>query len=154
MEELFTLDPRAIIEFGVKLGLATLAGTFIGLEREYKGKNAGLKTNTLVALGACTYVLISLRFLGESEVDATRVLGQVVTGIGFLGAGVILQKEDKIKGLSTAATIWCSAGAGCLAATSMFIELALLTFMVVVINLAFGIVDRKIEEKTNNQKEP
>ncbi|SRR5690606_1247103 len=154
MEELFNLDLEAIIEFGIKLGLATLAGTFIGLEREYKGKNAGLKTNTLVALGACAYVLISLRFQGAPEADPTRVLGQVVTGIGFLGAGVILQKEDKIKGLSTAATIWCSAGAGCLAATSMLIELALLTLLVVVINLAFGIIDQKIEERTNDQKGP
>jgi|SRR5690606_26714477 len=154
MEELFTFDLSAVMEFGIKLGLATLAGTFIGLEREYKGKSAGLKTNTLVALGACAYVLVSLRFLGTPEADPTRVLGQVVTGIGFLGAGVILQKEDKIKGLSTAATIWCSAGAGCLAATSMLLELALLTVLVVVINLAFGIVDRNIEEKTGNQKEP
>jgi len=131
------------------LGLAILAGLFIGLEREYKGKNAGLKTNTLVAVGACAYVLVSLRFYGEEYADITRVLSQVVTGMGFLGAGVIMQKkqEDKIKGLTTAATLWCSGGAGCLAATSMFVELGILTILVVIINIVFGYIDDKIEGK-------
>src|SRR5690606_31799316 len=87
MTDVFTLDPAVILDFALKVGLATLAGVFIGLEREYKGKSAGLKTNTLVSLGACTFVLISLDFQGGENVDVTRVLGQVVTGIGFLGAG-------------------------------------------------------------------
>ena len=83
MTDVFTLDPAVILDFALKVGLATLAGVFIGLEREYKGKSAGLKTNTLVSLGACTFVLISLDFQGGENVDVTRVLGQVVTGIGF-----------------------------------------------------------------------
>jgi putative Mg2+ transporter-C (MgtC) family protein len=124
--------------------LATLAGLIIGLEREYKGKSAGLKTNMLVALGAAIYVIISMEFKGQDYVDITRVLGQVVTGIGFLGAGVILQKQDKIKGLTTAATIWCSAAAGCLAALSMLTELVVVTVLVVLVNLVFGIIDSKI----------
>ncbi|WP_240905083.1 MgtC/SapB family protein [Flagellimonas oceani] len=136
-----------MINFTLKIALAVLSGLLIGLEREYKGKNAGLKTNTLVAVGACVYVLISLQFYGEEYADITRVLSQVVTGMGFLGAGVILQKEkeDKIKGLTTAATLWCSGGAGCLAATAMFVELGILTVVVVVINIVFGYVDDKIE---------
>ncbi len=149
MTELFTYDPADITNFAIKVGLATIAGLLIGLEREYKGKSAGLKTNALVSLGAAVYVLISLRFFGEEYADVTRVLSQVVTGIGFLGAGVILQKEDKIKGLTTAATIWCSAGAGCLAATSMYIELGILTILVVVINVVFGYIDESIERKKN-----
>ncbi|HAB28098.1 MAG TPA: magnesium transporter MgtC, partial [Xanthomarina gelatinilytica] len=76
----------------------------------------------------------------------TRVLSQVVTGIGFLGGGVILQKKDTIKGLTTAATVWCSAGAGCLAATSMFFELIVLTLLVIIINLVFGYLDLKINK--------
>jgi len=154
MTDVFTLDPAVILDFALKVGLATLAGVFIGLEREYKGKSAGLKTNTLVSLGACTFVLISLDFQGGENVDVTRVLGQVVTGIGFLGAGVILQIQDKVKGLSTAATIWCSAGAGCLAATSKLVELGLLTLLVVLINIVFSHIDRKIEEQVNEQDSP
>lgn len=153
MTETFTFVPGEILDFAIKVALATLAGVCIGLEREYKGKNAGLKTNTLVALGACAFVLISFSFQGEENVDLTRVLGQVVTGIGFLGAGVILQIQDKVKGLSTAATIWCSAAAGCLAATFMLVELGILTVLVVVINIVFSRIDRKIEEQVGNQKQ-
>ncbi|MBC8770061.1 MgtC/SapB family protein [Arenibacter sp. BSSL-BM3] len=136
---------QSVIEFSVKIGAALFSGLLIGLEREYKGKHAGLKTNSLVALGAAVFVLISLKYQGEANVDITRVLSQVIIGIGFLGGGVILQKEDKIKGLTTAATVWCSAAAGCLAATGLFVELAIFTMVVVLFNLIFGYIDSKIE---------
>ncbi|WP_228853342.1 MgtC/SapB family protein [Aegicerativicinus sediminis] len=134
------------VTFIMKIGAATLSGIFIGLEREMKGKSAGLKTNTLVAVGAAIFIIISLQFENVKYVDLTRVLSQVVTGVGFLGAGAILQKKnkDKIKGLTTAATIWCCAGAGCLAAVGMYKELAILTVWVVLFNLVFGYVDTKI----------
>lgn len=89
------VEPYGIGDFAIRLGIAPVAGLLIGLERDYMGKSAGLKTNTLVAIGAALYVLISLKFYGEANVDITRVLSQVVIGIGFLGAGVILQKENK-----------------------------------------------------------
>ena len=133
-----------ITAFALRIGCAIIAGLLIGFEREYKNKHAGLKTNTLVALGASVFVLISLRFLGEEYSDITRVLSQVVIGIGFIGGGTIVQHGKDIKGLTTAATIWCSAGAGCLAAFGMFWELAILTVAVVLINLIFGIADKKI----------
>ncbi|WP_456866869.1 MgtC/SapB family protein [Galbibacter sp. BG1] len=136
-----------VTDFILKISAATIAGILIGSEREYKGKSAGLKTNTLVAIGAAVFVIISLQYEHQFGVDATRVLSQVVVGIGFLGAGVILQKENKIKGLTTAATIWCSAAAGCLAATGLYIELAVLSILVVLINLIFGYVDSHIEKK-------
>ncbi|WP_417856307.1 MgtC/SapB family protein [Xanthomarina gelatinilytica] len=143
ISELFTFEAKEVLDFSIKIGIATVSGLLIGLEREYKGKSAGLKTNALVAIGAAVYVLISLKFQGEDYADITRVLSQVVTGIGFLGGGVILQKKDTIKGLTTAATVWCSAGAGCLAATSMFFELIVLTLLVIIINLVFGYLDLK-----------
>jgi len=133
-------------QFAVQIGLAMASGLCIGLERELKGKQAGLKTNMLVAIGAAVFVAISLRFRGEAGADITRVLSQVVIGVGFLGGGAILQKSNKIEGLTTAATIWCSAGAGCLAAVSMYGELAFLTVLVVLINSVFGYIDKKIEE--------
>ncbi|MCM5663354.1 MgtC/SapB family protein [Galbibacter mesophilus] len=135
-----------VADFILKLGSATVAGLLIGLEREYKGKSAGLKTNTLVSIGAAVFVIISMQYEHQFGVDATRVLSQVVVGIGFLGAGVILQKDNKIKGLTTAATIWCSAAAGCLAATALYVELAFLSTLVVIINLLFGYIDSKINK--------
>lgn len=146
ISELFTFEAKEVLDFSIKIGIATVSGLLIGLEREYKGKSAGLKTNALVAIGAAVYVLISLKFQGEDYADITRVLSQVVTGIGLLGGGVILQKKDTIKGLTTAATVWCSAGAGCLAATSMFFELIVLTLLVIIINLVFGYLDLKINK--------
>ena len=137
--------------FVLKLLAALLAGLIIGLEREFKGKSAGIKTNGLVALGASVFVLASLEFQGEAYADLTRVLSQVVTGIGFLGAGVIIQQREKVKGLTTAATIWCSAATGCLAALGLFAELIITTLLVVTVNLLFGWIDARIEKNTHGK---
>ena len=82
-------------DFIIRVSLALGSGFLIGLEREFKSKSAGLKTNMLVALGASIFVLVSLEFSNKDYTDLTRVLGQVVTGIGFLGAGAIIQKRHK-----------------------------------------------------------
>lgn len=137
----FTFSP----DFLFKIILAIGAGFFIGIEREYKGKDAGLKTNMLVSVGACVFIFLSLQYQGGKFIDLTRVLSQVVTGIGFLGAGVILKKGGTVQGLTTAATVWCSAAAGCLAALYMVTDLILFTFAVVLINLIFGMVGKKME---------
>ncbi len=136
-----------LIEFSVRVGLAAVAGLLIGAEREISGKSAGLRTNALVALGACVFVLASFTFKGEAYVDITRVLGQVVSGIGFIGAGTILQQKGSIKGLTTAATIWCSAGAGCLAALEMYKELIVICVIIITINYSFGVFERKVLQK-------
>ena len=151
MTEVFTNNWSQVMDFALKVGIATISGLLIGLEREFKGKEAGLKTNTLVAIGAAVFVLISMRFYGEEYTDITRVLSQIVTGIGFLGAGVILQneKEERVKGLTTAATLWCSAGAGCLAVMAMWLELAILTVLVVIVNIVFGYIDDRLSKNSN-----
>ncbi|EKF56004.1 Mg(2+) transport protein C, mgtC family protein [Galbibacter marinus] len=136
-----------IQDFMYKILAASLAGLLIGLERQYKGKSAGLKTNTIVAIGASIFIMLSLEFENRVGVDITRVLGQIVVGVGFLGAGVIVQRKDKIKGLTTAATIWCSAAAGCLAAYGFYGELAFATVVIVAINLVFGWVDVRFFNK-------
>ena len=138
------------ITYIIKVVSALVAGIVIGLEREFKGKSAGIKTNGLVSLGACVFVLTSLEFQNDQHADLTRVLSQVVTGIGFLGAGVILQQREKVKGLTTAATIWCSAATGCLAALGMYMELIITTVLVVTVNLVFGLVDARIEKRSRN----
>lgn len=142
-----------LLEFSLRLGAAVIAGLLIGIEREFQNKNAGLKTNALVSLGAAVFVLASLQFRGLENVDITRVLGQVVTGIGFIGAGVILHRGTTVKGITTAATVWCSAGAGCFAAIGLFKELLVLTTLIVFVNIVFRKVDRFINQKINKGKE-
>lgn len=145
--------PIDTTDFAIKIGLAMVSGLLIGFEREYRGKNAGLKTMTLVAIGSAVFVAISLTYAGMDYVDTTRVLSQVVIGIGFLGGGVILEKKDKVKGLTTAATIWCSAAAGCLAGFGLFIELGVLTALVLVINSVFRLINDKIEKDDDQDNE-
>jgi putative Mg2+ transporter-C (MgtC) family protein len=92
-----------------RLGLALALGSIIGFERQWNQKMAGLRTNALVALGACGFVVFS-GVVGQG--DPTRIAAQVVSGIGFLGAGIILREGVNIHGLNTAATLWCSAMVG------------------------------------------
>ncbi|PTX44735.1 putative Mg2+ transporter-C (MgtC) family protein [Christiangramia gaetbulicola] len=139
--------------FALRVSLATIAGLIIGLEREIQGKEAGLKTNALVSLGASIFILMSLEFEGDKYVDITRVLGQVVVGIGFIGAGTILEKKRKVKGLTTAATIWCSAGTGCLAGFGMYHELGIVCGIILIINLVFGYIEHKMKKKAKDGEE-
>jgi putative Mg2+ transporter-C (MgtC) family protein len=93
----------------LRLALALLLGSAIGFERQWNQKMAGLRTNALVALGSCGFVVFSA-MVGQG--DPTRVAAQVVSGIGFLGAGIILREGINVHGLNTAATLWCSAMVG------------------------------------------
>jgi putative Mg2+ transporter-C (MgtC) family protein len=97
----------------ISLFVAILLGTLIGAERQFRQRNAGLRTNALVALGASAFVDLGMRLMGNQ--GATQVLAYVASGVGFLGAGVILKEGMNIRGLNTAATIWCSAVTGAFA---------------------------------------
>lgn len=138
--------------FALRATLATIAGLIIGLEREIQGKEAGLKTNALVALGSALFILMSLDFEGDKYVDITRVLGQIVVGIGFIGAGTILEKQRKVKGLTTAATVWCSAASGCLAGFGMYTELGIVSGIILIINLVFGYIEHKMKKKAKEEE--
>ena len=104
--------------FAIRLGLALILGAFIGAERQWRQRMAGLRTNALVAAGAAMFVMLTA--LTATADDSFRVAGQVVSGIGFLGAGVILRNGLNITGLNTAATLWCSAAIGTLAGYGMY----------------------------------
>jgi putative Mg2+ transporter-C (MgtC) family protein len=104
------------LEIVARLALAGLLGGLIGLEREVRGYPAGIRTLALVALGACLFTDIS-RLLGGDD----RVAAQVVTGIGFLGAGVIFREGYTVKGITTAATIWAAAAIGMAVGTELYI---------------------------------
>lgn len=103
------IDITALLEAVARLGLALLLGSAIGFERQWHQKMAGLRTNALVAVGSCGFVVFS-GMVGQG--DPTRIAAQVVTGIGFLGAGIILREGVNVHGLNTAATLWCSAMVG------------------------------------------
>jgi putative Mg2+ transporter-C (MgtC) family protein len=95
----------------VRLALAAVLGGAVGLEREYRQKPAGLRTNMLIALGSALFSILSIE-LGAGTGSPDRIAAQVVTGIGFLGAGAILRSGDHVHGLTTAATIWVNAAIG------------------------------------------
>ncbi|MBP0903160.1 MgtC/SapB family protein [Mariniflexile gromovii] len=139
------------LDFIISVFIAMVAGFCIGLERQMKNKNAGLKTYALVAVGSAVFTNISFQYLGLDYVDTARIISQIVVGVGFLGAGVIVQGKHKISGLATAATIWCSAGLGCLAALKMYTELLSVTIIIVIINTIFGFLNSKINKHTSNE---
>lgn len=125
-----------LTDFILRLLAAMAAGTLVGIEREWRHKRAGLRTNALVATGAAMFVLVALQLVTKmGSGDPTRVIGQVVTGIGFLGAGVILQQGSQVHGLTTAATIWSSAAIGCLAAMGWWLETGAATLAILLINI-------------------
>lgn len=109
----------------VSLATAFIFGTLIGAERQYRQRTAGLRTNALVAIGAAAFVDLAARIAGP--VEAVRVISYVVSGIGFLGAGVIMKEGMNVRGLNTAATLWCSAAVGACTGVDMVAEAALLT---------------------------
>ncbi|WP_341991245.1 MgtC/SapB family protein [Azorhizobium sp. AG788] len=108
---------------------AFLFGALIGAERQYRQRTAGLRTNVLVAVGAAGFVDLAQGLAGDAE--AVRVISYVVSGIGFLGAGVIMKEGLNVRGLNTAATLWCSAAVGACAGVDRLAEAALLTFFVI-----------------------
>lgn len=120
---------QAAINLAVALGLSAA----IGFERQWRNRLAGLRTNTLVALGAASFVTFAALIPGEAS--PTRVAAQVVSGIGFLGAGLIFREGLSVRGLNTAATLWCSAAVGVLAGGGYPGYAALATGFVVFVNL-------------------
>jgi putative Mg2+ transporter-C (MgtC) family protein len=123
----FVLD--AYLDTLVSYAAALVLGALIGAERQYRQRTAGLRTNALVALGAAAFVDLAQRLAGNAE--AIRVISYVVSGIGFLGAGVIMKEGMNVRGLNTAATLWCSAAVGAAAGTDMVAEAATLTVFVI-----------------------
>jgi putative Mg2+ transporter-C (MgtC) family protein len=140
-----TLLGSTELDILVKLLLAALAGGLVGLEREKHGRPAGLRTNLLVSVGSCVMMIISEAFyikygIFDAEttlrIDPSRVAAQIVTGIGFLGAGVILKEGASVRGLTTAASLWAVAGLG-MAFGMGFFSLGIIATVLVLISLMF-----------------
>ena len=123
------------------IGTSLLCGSIIGLERQLRGKPVGIRTSTLIVLG--TYIFVATSFIvANEETDRTRVIGQVVTGIGFLGAGVMLAKEGLVVGVTSAATIWTLAAIGvCITVVSEQVAIKI-SIVVVVILYGVGMLEK------------
>jgi putative Mg2+ transporter-C (MgtC) family protein len=132
---------RVLPVFLFRCGVAVVCGGLIGIERELKSKPAGFRTNILICLGSCLYMAIGLLVAGD--VDPTRIAAQVVTGIGFIGAGCIIQSGNNVRGLTTAATIWVVAAIGIVTGAG-YPVLALIASGIVITTLA---ALRRVEER-------
>lgn len=143
--EIFRLD------LVLQIGLATLLGGAIGLERELGGKPAGLRTNILICIGSVLYTHLSLAMLTGSTgtipagTDTTRVAAQIVTGVGFIGAGTILHARGAIVGLTSAATIWVVAAIGIALGSGYYLEGVGTTLAVVVVLAGLGRLEKVLQ---------
>lgn len=131
------------LELLVQLVLAVFLGGAIGLERELKGKPAGLRTNILICIGATLYTVLSA-YMGHQQGDPTRIAGQIITGVGFIGAGTILHTRGAVTGLTSAATIWVVAAIGMALGAGAYTEAVGTTFLVMLILAGLGYFERLI----------
>ncbi len=145
------------LELIARLLLASILGGIIGLEREVHGRAAGFRTHLLVSLGSCLFVVSSIYFyelygnksgIGPSGVDPGRVAAQVVTGIGFLGAGAIIRDRASIRGLTTAACLWIAAAIGLSCGIGLYVIAPIVTLFAVVSLLLLKKVENRLKKDT------
>lgn len=146
-----------IIDVIIKLSLSILLCGLIGLERKIYKKPAGFRTNILVGLGSTFLMILSLNILAEfndgNSVDLTRLAGQIVTGIGFLGAGAIIQSRGSVHGLTTAATIWVVAAIGIGVGLGYYLEAVIATVLTLVVLVILGRIEHKFESYVGHETE-
>jgi putative Mg2+ transporter-C (MgtC) family protein len=141
-----------------RLLLAAVLGGVLGVEREMRQKSAGLRTNMLIAIGSALFTLMSYELADAAGADPGRVAAQIVTGVGFLGAGAIIRRDGDIHGLTTAATIWVNAAVGVAAGGGEF-HLALIATAVTLAVLLMlypleSIIDRRFGAGKSGREEP
>ena len=132
MEFIHNINFGSLADTAISLFAAFLLGGLIGLERQYRQRTAGLRTNILVALGAAIFVDAANRLTGHD--GAVHVMAYVVSGIGFLGAGVIMREEGSVRGINTAATLWASGAVGACAGADLILEASLATAFIIAAN--------------------
>jgi putative Mg2+ transporter-C (MgtC) family protein len=136
-----------------EIGVATVCGALIGLEREIKNKVAGIRTHILICVGVTIFTLVGISFGGTA--DPTRVIGQIITGIGFLGGGVIFKEQDKVVGVTSAAFIWFIASIGVLCGMGYLLSAGILTIGFLLITILLGrfepILEKYTKKRNSNQ---
>jgi putative Mg2+ transporter-C (MgtC) family protein len=133
--------------------LAVACGTVIGIERQIMHKPAGLRTNVLICLGAAVFTIISREMVAGSQDSITRIAAQIVTGVGFLGAGTVIQDRGGVHGLTTAATIWLMASIG-MACGARFYGLAIVsTIIALFVLIGLGQIDKYLLSRHHDSKQ-
>ena len=146
-------------QFIIRLLVATALGAVIGLDREYRTKAAGFRTHVLVALGSALFMIISVHGFDDLpkdqmtlRMDPARIAAQVVTGIGFIGAGTIIFQKNVVKGLTTAAGLWVTAAVGMACCVGMYVLAIVSTLLVLICFEAFNFFLHKIRGKRENEE--
>ena len=134
-------------DFILRLFIAGLLGGLIGFEREFRAKEAGLRTHFLVALGSALFMLIS-QYAFTGRFDAARVAAQVVSGIGFIGAGVIIFQKNSVRGVTTAAGLWVAGAIGLACGAGMYAIAAAATLMTIICLETMHFITRRYGEKS------
>jgi putative Mg2+ transporter-C (MgtC) family protein len=146
-------------ELALRLGGATIIGGLIGLNRELRDKPAGLRTHALVALGSALLMLVTVSLTvsdGRADPDAvSRTLQGIVTGIGFLGGGVILRNAERevVRGLTTAASIWVTAALGIVCAVGLW-RLVIVATLLAIVVLTFGVALENFVHRVGGKQQP
>lgn len=138
-------------EIGLRMGAALFLGFLIGLEREWRQKSAGLRTNMLVCLGSCVFLVIGLEILQKTtedaaQIDPTRIIEGIIGGIGFLGAGSIIRSGGDVRGLTTGAAIWSSGAVGVACGAGKFTIALLLAAGILFTLFVVGLIAHKAEK--------
>jgi putative Mg2+ transporter-C (MgtC) family protein len=137
----------------LRLLLAAALGAALGLEREYRPKPAGLRTNMLIALGAALFTMVSVTISGPAG-PADRIAAQIVTGIGFLGGGAILRGRGGVHGMTTAATIWVNAAVGMAAGSGLRAIAAAATAMTLIVLIVLPPIEAYFERRAGLAEHP
>lgn len=138
--------------FGSRIIVATICGLIVGWERELKSKVAGIRTNVLVCVGSA--ILTSIAYIINKEnpdADPGRIIGQIVTGVGFLGGGVIFKMNDRITGVTTASFIWIMCALGILAGMGFVYVPIVCTAGLIILSLLFHVLEKRIEKQVNEK---
>jgi uncharacterized membrane protein YhiD involved in acid resistance len=136
----------------IRLGLALLFGAIIGVEREWRHKNAGIKTNTLVAIGSAAFAMMSNTF-GATNHNPAQLAAAVVSGIGFIGAGVIIHRGANVQGVTTAATLWAGASMGVAIGLGYFILGELLFVAIIVVQFGLRSAEKAVSRRGEQARE-
>jgi putative Mg2+ transporter-C (MgtC) family protein len=139
------------LDLTLRLLVAAGLGAAVGLEREMRGKPAGVRTNTLIAMASALFTIVSIHF-GQAGGTPDRVAAQIISGMGFLGGGAILRSGVSVQGLTTAATIWVNAAIGMAAGAGLFALAAIAGAMTLVVLAVLPAIESAFERRTATRK--
>lgn len=148
----WTVFVNSFGDFMIKIVLAAFLGGLFGLEREVRGREAGLRTNMMIALASClfTYLGVSIFPFGEGVVrDPARVAAQIVSGVGFLGAGALLVHKNKVRGMTTAAAIWLVAAVGMAVGAGAYFQAVFTTILALVVLVLLAPISKSLDRRAH-----